>query len=147
MKQVCCRPLCVKRWGLVLFTLLLFLVAVTLSSCWEKPAATPTAPTTGVDRTQAGTAPGQVTSGEAQTIYGRAVQKAIGDNCREYLKQVRTAIMMYKSTHEAYPPTLAALNGEGGDPLVLSCPVGHEQYSYDSATGEVHCVHQGHEKY
>ena len=30
---------------------------------------------------------------------------------------------------------------------MLSCPVGHEQYVYDPATGRVYCPHPGHQNF
>ena len=42
------------------------------------------------------------------------------------------------------PASLAAAKITGD---LARCPIGHEPYVYDPATGTIHCVHPGHEKY
>ena len=42
----------------------------------------------------------------------------------------------------------AGPGGEGGGlSLPATCPVGEEPYDYDPTTGQIHCVHPGHERY
>lgn len=78
-----------------------------------------------------------------QTVYGKAMDKAKGEDCRQRLNQVRTAIQNEKavSTTEGNPKSL---NDLGLSPGYLKCPVGGQNYIYDPATGTVRCPYPGH---
>lgn len=67
--------------------------------------------------------------------------------CAEDLSQLRQALIMAQSDDEQgkFPARLTDLKGLPAS--FFSCPVGHEPYQYDPATGQVHCVHPGHEKF
>lgn len=64
--------------------------------------------------------------------------------CASNLDQVRKAVMMLHDgdADEKYPASLSELKFPTES---LSCPDGHEPYQYDPSTGQVHCVHPGHE--
>jgi hypothetical protein len=66
--------------------------------------------------------------------------------CQTNLGSVRQAIEAERASDaDGHPPqslNLLSLPAE-----LLSCPVGHEPYSYDPTTGQVHCTHPGHENY
>lgn len=81
-------------------------------------------------------------SGKAHTPIGKAEDTV----CLSNLRSVRQAINVARtsSTDEAFPKSLQDLQL---GPDFLSCPVGHEPYEYNPATGEVHCIHPGHEKF
>jgi len=79
----------------------------------------------------------------AGTPLGASVRMARGTVCKNNLAQLRTAIGIFANTNERNPNTLEEL--EAGVPLV--CAVGGEPYQYDPTTGQVHCVHPGHEGY
>jgi prepilin-type N-terminal cleavage/methylation domain-containing protein len=72
------------------------------------------------------------------------IEAAHGVECQSYLLQVRQGINMSKINDEKLPETMAALKLPAE---VTHCPVGHEEYVYDPAKGEVHCPHPGHENY
>jgi hypothetical protein len=78
-----------------------------------------------------------------QTVYGKALDTAKGEDCRQRLNQVRTAIENQKasSTTEANPKSLNEL---GLGPGYLRCPVSNQPYVYDPATCTVHCPYPGH---
>ena len=80
------------------------------------------------------------------TIPGLATLSAKDDVCRNNLSQDRSAIQIAHTANgdEGYPATLDDLK-LGHD--FYYCPVGHERYDYDAATGQIHCPHPGHEKY
>lgn len=83
--------------------------------------------------------------GKGRTILGAAKAAAQDDVCRSNLSQVRMAIQIARNTDdEAAPASLDALPNVKS---VSSCPVGHEAYQYDPATGTVRCPHPGHGKY
>ncbi len=77
------------------------------------------------------------------SIAGGAKQRAEDVLCRNNLQQLRAAIQIYQGNNQTNPPSLDSLNSG----VTLSCPVGGEPYGYDPATGQVHCVHPGHESY
>jgi len=119
--------------------------AQTVNQSLDTPPATTAPGGPGpVDRTVGGSAPGQVTSAPAQSLPGRVLQKAIGEKCSENLRQVRAAIEAARGADGSYPESLAAVQDIS---QISSCPLGHEPYVYDQKTGEVHCVHPGHEKF
>jgi hypothetical protein len=146
MKQLCSlrRANFVK---LFFYILAMAIIPFILASCFGKQqAAAPAETSSNVDRTEAGGAAGQITSEPAQSIPGRAVQKAISEKCKENIRQIRLSIFADKDSNGGqYPATLGDAVKGGG--YATSCPIGHEQYSYDSETGKVNCPHPGHEDY
>jgi hypothetical protein len=66
--------------------------------------------------------------------------------CTENLRQIRMAIDMSKNSDAdgKYPASLDELKFPRES---LICPDGKEPYVYDAETGQVHCVHPGHEKF
>jgi type II secretory pathway pseudopilin PulG len=85
-------------------------------------------------------------SSTKQTVYGKAMDKAKGEDCRQRLNQVRTAIQNQKamSTTEGNPKSLSELGLGSG---YLNCPVSNQPYIYDPATGTVKCQYPGHANY
>ena len=93
-----------------------------------------------------GTAKPARADGKGTTVPGLAKLKAEDTVCRSNLEQVRAFIQIARTNADDQPPaTLAEIPGLPKD--FLSCPLGHEPYAYDPATGTVRCVHPGHEKY
>ncbi|MCE5323055.1 hypothetical protein LLG46_07045 [bacterium] len=82
-------------------------------------------------------------SSNKQTVYGKALDTAKGEDCRQRLNQVRTAIENQKavSTTEGNPKSLNELGLGAG---YLRCPVSNQAYVYDPATGAVHCPYPAH---
>ena len=80
--------------------------------------------------------------GDAQTMPGRAIQKAESVECRSNLNQLRLAIQMEEIEAGSFP---AALRREWG--VSLGCPVSGYDYEYDPSTGKVRCPTPGHEDY
>ena len=65
--------------------------------------------------------------------------------CQSNLGQIRQGISVAKINDEqSNPADLAALKLPDES---IHCPIGHELYTYDPATGQVHCPHPGHENY
>jgi len=77
------------------------------------------------------------------TPLGASVRMARGTVCKNNMAQLRMAIGIFANTNERNPNSLEEVNA--GVPL--TCPVGGEPYQYDPNTGQVHCVHPGHEGY
>jgi hypothetical protein len=63
--------------------------------------------------------------------------------CRNNIQQLRAAVSIYQGSSQAFPPSLESLNAG----ISLTCLEGGEPYDYDPSTGQVHCVHPGHEGY
>jgi hypothetical protein len=83
--------------------------------------------------------------GKGVTIPGLVRAKAQDTVCMSNLSTVRQSIMVVQSSGEdTHPSSLADLHLPAES---LKCPIGHEAYTYDPSTGEVHCPHPGHEKY
>lgn len=82
-------------------------------------------------------------SSKKQTVYGKALDTAKGEDCRQRLNQVRTAIenQNASSTTEGNPKSLSEIDLAPG---YLRCPVSNQPYVYDPATGRVHCPYPGH---
>ncbi len=81
--------------------------------------------------------------GGATTVAGGAKERAQDVVCRNNLNQLRSAIGIFTSTGQGYPPSLESLNSG----VLLTCPVGGEPYDYDPSTGKVSCIHPGHESF
>jgi len=82
-------------------------------------------------------------TGESETIIGGTQDRAKDVVCRNNLSQIRAAIGIYAGTNGSNPPSLEDLNLG----IPMSCPVGGEPYDYTMSTGQVHCVHPGHESF
>jgi type II secretory pathway pseudopilin PulG len=80
--------------------------------------------------------------GEAHTVPGVALERARGVECEQNLRSIRQAITAYRLENEASPPSLADLRLG-----ISSCPVSHNPYAYDPATGTVRCTTPGHETF
>ena len=75
-----------------------------------------------------------------------AMTVALDSECLQNLGSVRQCIKAEEATDEEKHPA-ALTNIKSLTSELRACPVGKEPYAYDPATGEVHCVHPGHEKY
>ncbi len=83
--------------------------------------------------------------GIGKTIVGQTKAAAKDDVCRSNLGQLRLALQIAQDPVEGTWPATVEGAKIGSD--FYSCPLGHEPYVYDPKTGQVHCVHPGHEKY
>jgi hypothetical protein len=83
--------------------------------------------------------------GIGRTIIGRSIAGAKDDVCRSNLGQVRAAIQIARANADDAPP--ADLKETRLGDSFYRCPLGKEPYAYNPETGEVKCVHLGHEKY
>ena len=83
-----------------------------------------------------------------KTTYGKSIEKAQGEDCRQRLNQIRTGIQSYKamSASEDNPPTLKDI-GMGVSNTYFYCPVSEEAYQYDPASGTVKCPHSAHSNF
>jgi len=74
------------------------------------------------------------------------ISQANSTVCVSNLHQLRQAIDMAKMSDPdgKYPASLDQLHLPAE---MLSCPVGHEPYQYNPNTGEVHCIHPGHQNF
>ena len=80
--------------------------------------------------------------GEAKT----PLSVAHDSECLQNLGSVRQCIKAEEATDdEKHPDSLTAVKSIPTE--LRACPVGKEPYAYDPATGQVHCVHPGHESY
>lgn len=155
MKQACCHPLFASRGfvGVLGLLILLALVSSVLVSCNKAPknegAAPPPvagAPDT-TDRTVGGSAPGQITTEPAQSIPGKAMQRAMAPKCESNLNQLRLLVGSAKEDageSGAYPASLDTISEAA---RINKCPVSGKPYDYDPATGTVKCLTTGHEKF
>ena len=75
------------------------------------------------------------------------MERAHDVECSSNLSQLRSAIIIEQTNDEngKFPASLQQLKGLPKN--FILCPVGKEPFQYDPATGQVHCVHPGHEKY
>ena len=92
-----------------------------------------------------GTEMPQRKDGMGKTIPGAARLKAEDEVCRSNLSQVRQALAAARMSSGDEAAT-SIRDAQIGDQF-YSCPIGHEAYKYDPATGEVHCPHPGHERF
>ncbi len=67
--------------------------------------------------------------------------------CMENLRSARQCIEASRTgdTDGKFPGALIEMRELSGE--LRACPEGKEPYQYDPATGQVKCVHPGHEKY
>ncbi len=91
--------------------------------------------------------PGQSSrkDGLGTTIPGKVKLAAKDDVCRSNLSQTRLGIQIARTNADDAPPATLDETRIGKD--FMACPIGKEPYQYDAQTGEVKCVHLGHEKY
>jgi hypothetical protein len=82
-------------------------------------------------------------TGDTTTIITGTKGRAQDAVCRNNLAQLRAAIGIQAGTGSGNPPSLAGLSA-GVD---LSCPSEGEPYEYDPSTGQVSCLHPGHESF
>jgi type II secretory pathway pseudopilin PulG len=82
--------------------------------------------------------------GKGVTTMGNAMMTAQDQVCKSNLQQVRQAIEAARLSGDENP---ADIKGAGIGESFYRCPIGNEPYKYDPATGQVHCVHPGHENY
>ena len=75
------------------------------------------------------------------------MERAHDVKCMSNLRSVRQCIEADRATDSdsKFPASLTEMRELSAD--LRECPVGHEPYRYDPATGQVHCVHPGHENY
>lgn len=73
-------------------------------------------------------------SGERETVYGQALDRADKSACEQYVAQLNQAAQMYRTTNEQFPPDLATVIKESGLPQseLANC-----KFNYDPATGRV----------
>lgn len=76
-------------------------------------------------------------SGERQTVYGQALDRAERSACEQYLQQLNQAVQIYRMENEANPPDLATVIKTSGLPQseLQDC-----KYTYDPTTGRVGLV-------
>ena len=67
--------------------------------------------------------------------------------CLQNLRSVRQCVEAAHTgdTDTKFPASLTEIKELS--PELRACPEGKEPYTYDAQTGEVHCIHPGHEKY
>lgn len=83
--------------------------------------------------------------GVGETVVGRSLAAGKDTKCQSNLKQVRMAIQIGTDPVEEVAPSSLKDLKLGAD--YEACPLGKEPYLYDPATGQVKCVHLGHENY
>jgi len=83
--------------------------------------------------------------GEGRTIIGQTKAAAKDDVCRSNLSQVRAALQIKQDPVDGTWPETLEETHIGSE--FYRCPLGKEPYVYDPKTGQVHCIHPGHEKY
>jgi type II secretory pathway pseudopilin PulG len=88
-----------------------------------------------------------VSTGNAKTVYGAAMNAAKGTACKSQLAQIRTAIAQYRMEDggNKNPSSLSVLKLGSG--TFTQCPESKQPYSYDPTTGTVKCTTPGHEAY
>ncbi len=79
-------------------------------------------------------------SSTKRTVVGKSIETAKAAECKQRLDQIRKGIETYKATNatEANPASLNDI-GLGVSSEFFTCPVTHQPYSYDPATGKVVC--------
>lgn len=83
--------------------------------------------------------------GNGKTLVGKSMYRARDEVCRSNLGQVRQSIQILTDPNDNTPPETLEETKLGED--FYKCPIGKEPYEYDKSTGQVKCVHPGHEKY
>lgn len=91
-------------------------------------------------------APSSRKDGKGATVMGQSMLRAKDEVCRSNVNQVRQMLNVASTGGEdGYPAQLSDLRGMPKD--FTKCPIGKEEFLYDSQTGVVSCPHLGHEKY
>lgn len=72
-------------------------------------------------------------------------ERAQGVDCANNLRQIRTAIDMYRQENEKRPTSLQDLRGLSES--MFKCSVSGTPLSYDPSQGRVWCTTPGHENY
>lgn len=75
-----------------------------------------------------------------KTVFGQAIDTGKSVDCRQKLNQIKLGIQNYKLMNgdEGNPRTFRDIGlGVGSD--YFQCPVSKKPYTYDPATGQVHC--------
>jgi hypothetical protein len=88
--------------------------------------------------------------GGPTTTLGQSMEKGTEVACMNNLRLIRAAISMEKLSdpeNTAPPPNLQVLRRDGISQDMVSCPVTHQAYQYNAATGQVWCVTPGHDKF
>ncbi len=85
--------------------------------------------------------------GRGTTVPGLVKAQAEDTVCRSNLGQLRTALEIAKMSNEDQWPTTLSEARLSSD--FYTCPMGKgkEPYSYNPATGQVRCIHPGHERF
>jgi prepilin-type N-terminal cleavage/methylation domain-containing protein len=75
------------------------------------------------------------------------MSRAHDTECKSNIGQVRLSIQAYGASdgEERKPASLSELRELPAS--FHKCPVGNEPYQYDATSGQVKCVHPGHESY
>ena len=75
------------------------------------------------------------------------IERAKDAVCMTNLRSVRQSIEAFRAgdTDSKNPDSLIQLRELPAE--LRACPEGNEPYQYDPTTGQVHCVHPGHENY
>jgi len=84
---------------------------------------------------------------EGQPSRAAPVERAKGVECMNNLRQVRSALQIYRTSNESGPANLGELTRQGLPQSMLSCPVSHLPYGYREQTGQVWCVFPEHKGY
>lgn len=83
--------------------------------------------------------------GRGTTVPGLVKLKAEDTVCKSNITQVRQGLQMARMSNGDEP--VSSIEEAKIGASFYSCPLGNEPYEYTAATGEVRCVHPGHEKY
>lgn len=85
--------------------------------------------------------------GRGTTVPGLVMAKSEDTVCKNYLGQLRASLSIARIDNDDLPP--ATLEETRLGKTYYTCPMGKgkEPYQYNPQTGEVRCVHPGHEKY
>lgn len=84
--------------------------------------------------------------GKGKTLPGRVMAMAKDDVCMENLRQLRMSIgMIHDQDPDEHWPANLEETRLGSN--FYHCDLGKEPYDYNPETGQVKCVHPGHEKY
>jgi hypothetical protein len=118
-------------------TLLVLAVIALFAGCGKKAADSSTSATTASDSGGIHVGPG------AESIPGKAIEKAESTACQAQIKQVRDSIRMDIDSTGKPPASL----DQGATASISKCPVSGQPYVYDPTTGSVHCSTPGHEKF
>jgi hypothetical protein len=172
MKQACCRPPRAKRGIIGLIEIVIVAVIIlggvllyinmsksalktekdldsigtTTTTATGAPAAGGANGTAAPAHGGSPTADFQRVGNEPQSLPGKVLARARGEGCESNLRQLRMLIDSAK-TDNADGKAPASLDALPEAAQIKACPQSKAPYTYDPATGEVHCTYSGHEKY